>query len=148
MFCLRSWIPILFFLTNASPIYLVLFISATYFLNRPCVYCSLLLAILVIALFDFHSNWFEPRYSTSAPSAASQYFTNATTTMPDAMLESASLLASAMNNTAAAVLDTVVGSITQRKSSEEQLNSTVVEWIKGLLRKEWRISCLDVVVRF
>jgi len=61
MFCLRSWIPILFFLhrTNASPVYLVLFISATYFLNRPCVYCSLLLAILVVSLFDFGTEWFE-----------------------------------------------------------------------------------------
>jgi hypothetical protein len=126
--------------TNASPIYLVLFISATYFLNRPCVYCSLLLAILVIALFDFHSNWFEPRYSSSAPSAASQYFTNATTSIPGNMLETASIVASAMNSTAAAVLDKVVGSITNRTVPEEQLNSTVVEWIKSLLRKEGRIQ--------
>jgi len=148
MFCLRSWIPILFFLTNASPIYLVLFISATYFLNRPCVYCSLLLAILVIALFDFHSNWFEPRYSSSAPSAASQYFANATSSLPGNMIETATLLASAMNSTAAAVVDTVVGSLLPKNVPQEQLNSTVVEWIKSLLRKEWRISCLDVVVRF
>lgn len=147
MFCLRSWIPILFFLTNASPIYLVLFISATYFLNRPCVYCSLLLAILVIALFDFHSNWFEPRYSSSAPSAASQYFTNATSPLHNNMMDSASLLVSAMNSTAAAVVETVVGSLAPKSAPEEQLNSTLVEWIKSLLRKEWRISCLDVVVR-
>jgi hypothetical protein len=53
-----------------------------------------------------------------------------------------------MNNTATAVLDTVVGSTTNRNVPEEQLNSTVVEWIKSLLRKEWRIQCLDVVVRF
>jgi hypothetical protein len=64
------------------------------------------------------------------------------------MSETASLVASAMNSTAAVVLDTVVGSITNRTAPEEQLNSTVVEWIKGLLRKEWRIQCLDVVVRF
>jgi len=65
-----------------------------------------------------------------------------------AVIESASLLASAMNSTAAAVLDKVVEGLNHRSPSEQQLNSTVVEWIKGLLRKEWRISCLDVVVRF
>jgi hypothetical protein len=167
MFCLRSWIPILFFLyafphliklgiqrlteqlsrTNASPIYLVLFISATYFLNRPCVYCSLLLAILVVALFDFHSNWFEPRYANTASSAASELLANATSPISGAIMETLSSVASAMNSTAAAVVEAVAGGLTQRPPPEEQLNSTVVEWIKGLLRKEWRISCVDVVVR-
>jgi hypothetical protein len=134
--------------TNASPIYLILFISATYFLNRPCVYCSLLLGILVFALFDFHSNWFEPRYSNTVSSAASELLSNGTSPISDAVVETVSLMASAVNSSAAAAVDAVVGALTQRPPPEEQLNSTAVEWIKGLLRKEWRVSCVDVVVRF
>ena len=52
--------------TNASPIYIVLFLTATYALQRPCVYCSILLFVLVFSLFDFHADWFEPRWQPSA----------------------------------------------------------------------------------
>ncbi|KAF2085742.1 hypothetical protein K490DRAFT_74899 [Saccharata proteae CBS 121410] len=133
MFCLRSWIPILFFLTNASPVYLVLFISATYFLNRPCVYCSLLLAILVFALFDFHTSWFDPntRYHPEA-SDGSNPSSNATIAHEFA-LDSASLVASAFSDTAGAV--------------KAQISSGA-DWGKmAFIKKEWKLPCLDVVVR-
>src|ERR1700761_6878144 len=113
MFCLRSWIPILFFLyvpaapdreqmanvntsTNASPIYLILFISATYILNRPCVYCSLLLAILVVALFDFHGDWFEPRYlsATTLSQAGNATHTSSSYNASFGFLDSLSLFGS------------------------------------------------------
>ncbi|RSL47407.1 hypothetical protein CEP53_009946 [Fusarium sp. AF-6] len=69
MFCLRSWLPLLFIPTNASPAFIFLFFICTYFLNRPCVYCSILLLILFLTscnwsdrcFFDFGSNWFLPR---------------------------------------------------------------------------------------
>ncbi|CAK7216038.1 hypothetical protein SCUCBS95973_002669 [Sporothrix curviconia] len=69
MFCLRSWLPLLFIPTNASPTFIFLFFVCTYFLNRPCVYCSFLLLILFLTscnwsdrcFFDFGNNWFEPR---------------------------------------------------------------------------------------
>lgn len=74
MFCLRSWLPLLFIPTNASPLFLISFFILTYLLNRPCVYCSILLLILFISscywsdqcFFDIHSNWFEPRHISSA----------------------------------------------------------------------------------
>ncbi|KAI0534528.1 bladder cancer-related protein BC10-domain-containing protein [Xylaria digitata] len=77
MFCLRSWIPLLFIPANASPGFIFLFFICTYFLNRPCVYCSILLLILFVTscywsdrcFFEFSSNWFAPRM-TSAASAA------------------------------------------------------------------------------
>ncbi|SCO80420.1 uncharacterized protein FRV6_04633 [Fusarium oxysporum] len=69
MFCLRSWLPLLFIPTNASPAFIFLFFICTYFLNRPCVYCSILLLILFLTscnwsdrcFFDLGSNWFLPR---------------------------------------------------------------------------------------
>src|ERR1700712_5882836 len=73
-----SWLPLLFIPTNASPIFIFLFFLCTYFLNRPCVYCSFLLLILFASschwsdhcFFDFSSNWFEPRHTASIPAEA------------------------------------------------------------------------------
>jgi len=113
------------------------------------VYCSLLLAILVIALFDFHSNWFEPRYSNVASIAAfEQVWIKGYEPTSAAVLQTVSSVASAINSTAAAVVEAVAKSVIQQPPPEVLLNSTVIEWVKGLLRKEWRISCVDVVVRF
>uniref|UniRef100_A0A8H7NE47 Uncharacterized protein n=1 Tax=Bionectria ochroleuca TaxID=29856 RepID=A0A8H7NE47_BIOOC len=46
MFCLRSWLPLLFIPTNASPSFIFLFFVCTYFLNKP-------------------SDWFRPRPETT-----------------------------------------------------------------------------------
>jgi Bladder cancer-related protein BC10 len=144
--------------TNASPIYLVLFISATYILNRPCVYCSLLLAILVISLFDFNSSWFEPRYSHPSrlfavpppPAAAPQGGSaNGSSLLPSALMETLDFVGGVINGTATSVVGSVIDSIKGRSSSPEVsvVNDTVGEWVKSLLRKEWRISCFDVALR-
>ncbi|KAF2182781.1 hypothetical protein K469DRAFT_585229 [Zopfia rhizophila CBS 207.26] len=147
MFCLRSWIPILFFLlrTNASPVYLVLFISATYFLNRPCVYCSLLLAILVVSLFDFHTAWFELPLASEATEPA----INGTTPLRDTIGETASIVVSAANSTAQAMVKAVIDGLRAKTASASQASGGAsYEWVKGLLgKKEWRIPCLDVLVR-
>jgi hypothetical protein len=156
MFCLRSWIPVLFFLqvttrmrncfyranrvyrlrTNASPVYLVLFISATYFLNRPCVYCSLLLFILVVALFDFHTPWFDPPLAPDTAELA----------LDGTLVETAGALAQAANHTAQALVKSAVDGVRGRMGQVD--NGKEYEWVKGLLgKKEWRIQCLDVLVR-
>ncbi|KAG9195775.1 hypothetical protein G6011_00896 [Alternaria panax] len=148
MFCLRSWIPVLFFLlrTHASPVYLVLFISATYFLNRPCVYCSLLLFILVVALFDFHTPWFDAPLSDGAELA-----------LNGTVAESASVLAQAVNETVKAGVAAAVEGVKGRLGggvvaigggSGNGGEGQGYEWAKGLLgKKEWRVQCLDVLIR-
>ncbi|KAF2840380.1 hypothetical protein M501DRAFT_1002729 [Patellaria atrata CBS 101060] len=145
MFCLRSWIPMLFFLTNASPIYLVLFISATYFLNRPCVYCSVILAVLVLSLFDFRTNWFEPRYSSSnLPHTVSNDTIASNTT-----LETASLVASAINQSASAIASAALESVKRRVTgSGAHIQAPAGDWTRSLgIRKEWRVSCMDIILR-
>jgi len=117
-------------------------------LNRPCVYCSLLLAILVIALFDFNSNWFEPRYSSPSGAISSVDSANATSsTTQSLVLESLSLITSVLNNTTSSLMDSVVGGLGQRHSLNASVNTAMTEWLKSLFRKEWRIECLDVVIR-
>jgi hypothetical protein len=133
--------------TNASPIYLILFISATYFLNRPCVYCSLLLAILVISLFDFHSNWFDPRYSSPSNITCASGGDDAMSTARNAALETLSIVTSALNSTASTLVESVVGELSHRQVSNASVNNAMLEWIKSVFRKEWRIDCLDVAIR-
>lgn len=128
-----------------SPIYLVLFVSATYFLNRPCVYCSLLLTILVISLYDFHTNWFEPRAPASTTLDASN---NGTLSLQDAALETASIAASAVNSTLTSIAQSAVQGLKRRAEIDPQPSISGAEWLKGIFgRKEWRIPCLDVAVR-
>jgi hypothetical protein len=144
---------------NASPVYLVLFISATYVLNRPCVYCSILLAILVLSLFDFKSNWFEPRTlswlgSNSLDPSETQLanvslVANGTegtaTALRDRILETVALAASAVDSTATAVAE--AAGETWRKMGS-QGDGASGELARSMLdRKEWRVPCFGVNVR-
>ena len=126
--------------TNTSPVYLVLLISATYFSNRQCVYCSLLLFILVVALVDFQTPWFEaPLPDTLLDSAAA----NATTTpLGNSMGETAAVFLQAASQTTQALVKAAVNEVRSRAEANS------VEWAKSLMgKKEWRISCLDVLIR-
>ncbi|KAF2232064.1 hypothetical protein EV356DRAFT_505666 [Viridothelium virens] len=169
MFCLRSWIPILFFLsTNAPPIYLLLFLTVTYFLNRPCVYCSLLLAILVLSLFDFRADWFEPRSSlphspfspskSSLSSASSCVPGNATQggdttggrTAQDNEVETLSLVVSAVVDTASSLAAAVVEGLKKRTVGEggNGVAGASTEGLRALWgKREWRVPCLDILLR-
>ena len=122
--------------TQASPVYLILFISATYFLNRPCVYCSLLLFILVVALFDFHTPWFDPPLAPDTAELA----------LNGTMVETAGVLAQAANHTAQALVKNAFDGV---KSKMGQGNGgKEYEWVKGLLgKKEFKMQCLDVLIR-
>ncbi|KAF2746777.1 hypothetical protein M011DRAFT_494895 [Sporormia fimetaria CBS 119925] len=140
MFCLRGWIPVLFFLlrTNPTPIYTILFLTSTYFFNRPCVYCSILLLILVLALFDFQTPWFE----SASPSTNS---TIADSVKPSNAVETAAVFAQAASQTAQAVARAAVENVKVRIQGEGETGSWVKAFLQG--RKEWRVPCLDVVIR-
>lgn len=118
----------------------MLFISATYFLNRPCVYCSLLLLILIVALFDFHTPWFDPPLSETAELAL-----NGTTPL----LENMNVLAQAANNTVKAMAKSAIEGLKEKNVLGAQASAGAnYEWVKGLMgKKEWRIQCLDVLIR-
>ncbi|ODA75800.1 hypothetical protein RJ55_08672 [Drechmeria coniospora] len=139
MFCLRSWLPLLFIPTNASPAFILLFFVCTYFLNRPCVYCSVLLIILFLTscnwsdrcFFDIRSNWFLPR---SAPSAAA----NDTSAFDADVVEM-------LNSTAKALAGAAAEEVAARRAEWTGLG---MEWLRSLLgRREWRIECMDIYLR-
>ncbi|KAG5937109.1 hypothetical protein E4U53_000076 [Claviceps sorghi] len=138
MFCLRSWLPLLFIPTNASPAFIFLFFICTYFLNRPCVYCSILLLILFFTscnwsdrcFFDIHSNWFLPQPSPPARGAPDA---NAVALLNATMADMAKALAGA------AVDELAVGSA--------QWTGLGVGWLRTWLgRREWRIESVDIYI--
>jgi hypothetical protein len=66
------------------------------------------------------------------------------------VFESTGILLSAANNTARAMIKAAVDGVKDRFTGEEQGSGAVgagagYEWVRGL--KEWRIPCLDVLVR-
>ncbi|KAJ6439378.1 hypothetical protein O9K51_07263 [Purpureocillium lavendulum] len=174
MFCLRSWLPLLFIPTNASPAFIFLFFVCTYFLNRPCVYCSILLLILFLTscnwsdrcFFDFRSDWFLPRSASSSnsPSSSSSSagsascsagtttaaFTAATNlsssaTTADADAAFNATLVDMVNSTARALAGAAVDEIAAKRAEWTGLG---MEWLRSLLgRREWRIECMDIYIR-
>ncbi|KUJ09151.1 uncharacterized protein LY89DRAFT_658236 [Mollisia scopiformis] len=150
MFCLRSWLPLLFIPTNASPIFIFLFFVCTYFLNRPCVYCSFLLLILFASschwsdhcFFDFSSNWFEPRHS----SGLTTELTNST--LSNETLDQVSIYMNAVNNTATALAGAALEEAKKQLAVRTEWTGIGVEWLRSLLgRREWRVPCVDVYIR-
>jgi hypothetical protein len=146
-----SWLPLLFIPTNASPIFIFLFFVCTYFLNRPCVYCSFLLLILFASschwsdhcFFDFSSNWFEPRQQSSIPPEIAN-----ASGMSNQTLDQVSIYAAALNNTAVALAGTALEEAKRRLAIRTEWTGIGVEWLRSLLgRREWRVPCVDVNIR-
>ncbi|EEP78403.1 conserved hypothetical protein [Uncinocarpus reesii 1704] len=159
-FCLESsWLPLLFIPTNASPLFIVSFVTLTYFLHRPCSYCSALLFILFISscnwsdrcFVDFKSDWFSPRFATPSPTAANNIPEDPTAGLTQYVLE-------AVNSTATALATAAVeetkrrvapsGSVPLGNGQHPELTGIGLEWLRSLLgRKEWTLPCVDVKVR-
>ncbi|GAB7327252.1 hypothetical protein MBLNU13_g11145t2 [Cladosporium sp. NU13] len=153
MFCLRSWVPLLIFLTNASPIYVLLFLTGTYWLQRPCVYCSILLFVLVFSLFDFNADWFAPRWPSGAivPSETASSYFSGNATLTETLMETAGMAITAINGTGGALASVAMDGVKQRMGYGA-VNATAsgsgFELVRGLLeKKQIRIPCVDVVVR-
>jgi hypothetical protein len=139
--------------TNASPIYVLLFLTGTYWLQRPCVYCSILLFVLVFSLFDFHADWFEPRWPSGAiaPSETASSYLSGNATLAETLMETASMAITAINGTGGALASVAMEGV-KRRMGDGGVNATVsgsgFELVRGLLeKKQIRIPCVDVVVR-
>ncbi|GKZ22765.1 hypothetical protein AbraIFM66951_004262 [Aspergillus brasiliensis] len=163
MFCLRSWLPLLFIPTNASPLFIISFVTLTYILHRPCIYCSALLLILFISschwsdkcFFDLRGDWFSPRYS-----ATTSLDTTTSTSVNDTL---ASYVFETVNSTTKALAGAVVeeaqrrlalngtlaaSSTTTTTSAQDEWTGIGLEWLRSLLgRREWTLPCVDVKVR-
>ncbi|KAE8351672.1 bladder cancer-related protein BC10-domain-containing protein [Aspergillus coremiiformis] len=158
MFCLRSWLPLLFIPTNASPLFIISFVTLTYILHRPCIYCSALLLILFISschwsdrcFFDLRGDWFAPRYSSDP----SDSLVTLNETLAGYVLETVNTTAKTL---AGAMVDEAQRCLALNESSttvgmtglgQEEWTGVGLEWLRSLLgRREWTIPCVDVKVR-
>ncbi|KAL2863543.1 uncharacterized protein BJX67DRAFT_252804 [Aspergillus lucknowensis] len=132
MFCLRSWLPLLFIPTNASPLFLISFVTLTYLLHRPCIYCSALLVILFAStctwsdrcFFNLRADWFAPRYSPYDAAAPNSSLTCPHNASSASILgpENESLAGyvfETVNNTAKALAGAVVDETQRRLFADE-----------------------------
>lgn len=170
-----SWLPLLFIPTNASPLFIISFITLTYLLHRPCIYCSALLLILFLSschwsdrcFFDFRGDWFSPRFSSSssysgvAPTNASSTTTSiySTTQPPQTSSCDAGLAEYVLEtvNSTTATLATAAFEEAKRRftpeasatsSQAEEWTGIGLEWLRSLLgKREWVLPCIDVKVR-
>jgi hypothetical protein len=152
-----SWLPLLFIPTNASPAFIFLFFACTYFLNRPCIYCSFLLLILFLTscnwsdrcFFDIGSNWFQSRPAGSyiyLPIPGWGRGEDANMTATEDFNATASAVVTEMLNTTAGTLATAATERIGRAKVE--WTGLGLEWLRSLLgRREWRIDCLDLSIR-
>lgn len=136
---------------NASPIFIVTFFILTYLLNRPCVYCSILLVILFSSscywsdqcFFDLNSNWFEPRRLIPESSVSITEASAAACTGKECISET-KFLFNAINETARSLIGAAA-----EEAKRAMLGSDIspdTEWAKSWLGS-WRIPCLDVNIR-
>ncbi|KAL2131460.1 hypothetical protein VTI74DRAFT_5090 [Chaetomium olivicolor] len=151
MFCLRSWLPILFIPSDASPAFVFLFLVCTYTITRPCFYCSVLLLILFLTSCNWSDrcfmnaggNWFQSGLDESQGIFAGQA-ANITATA-DFNATTTAVVADMLNTTAAALATAATQQLAKAKAEWTGLG---VEWLRSLLgRREWRIDCLDLYIR-
>jgi hypothetical protein len=90
--------------------------------------------------FDFHSNWFQPRPSSS--------FTEQQCNSPtfnETQISAADVAADMLNTTANALVGAAADQILRARAEWTGLG---LEWLRSLLgRREWRIDCLDIYIR-
>ncbi|BCS24815.1 uncharacterized protein APUU_41259A [Aspergillus puulaauensis] len=174
MFCLRSWLPLLFIPTNASPLFLISFVTLTYLLHRPCIYCSALLVILFAStcnwsdrcFLNLRADWFAPRYTPYDGTDGFNMTTSQNTSSTLLGMENESLAGyvfETVNNTAKALAGAVVDETQKRVSAgdascpstatpaataADELTGFGLEWLRSLVgRREWTLPCVDVKVR-
>merc|ERR1712098_185074 len=149
MFCLRSWLPLLFIDERLADIHLPLL--PLHILPESAMCLLLVPPPHIIRLschwsdhcfFDFSSNWFEPRQSP----AQSAELMNSTLSNPT--MDQLSMYVGAFNNTAVALAGTVLEEAKRQLAIRTEWTGIGVDWLRSLLgRREWRLPCVDVYIR-
>jgi hypothetical protein len=116
-------------------------------LQRPCVYCSILLFVLVFSLFDFHADWFEPRWQPSTTRITSSLLSGNST-----VTELASFAIAAINGTGGGSLASAALESVRKRNTNNALitglNENGFEVLRSVMeRRQFRIPCLGVNVR-
>ena len=159
-----SYIPLLLLPLplSLSPVHLTIFFLLTYFLNRPCIYCSLLLVILFASSCHWSGRCFLELNYTSVQEGGLGYadwFTPAIYTQGGSNITEASFaeyVGQAINGTVAAMagatFQEVKRKLTRSPGGLEPILSSGIglHWARRLLGGRmggWSILCLGTVIR-
>lgn len=101
----------------------------------------------MIALFDFNTVWFtSPCEKLQANQTVND--TGSTSSLQESIGASASLLATAVNTTAEAVMNITTSRKMDKASSRSAWSIIGVGWLREAITKgELRIDCLNTVIR-
>jgi len=72
---------------------------------------------------------------------------NASVIIPDAVKDTLAMITAVMNSSVASAANSAWSGARLPIPDSESTASGVGEWFKGVLRREWRINCLDLVLR-
>lgn len=103
----------------------------------------------MISLYDWRSDWFEPRNNVFSPAPLLAPTTGNSTThgnpIRKAVVESAAqLVQSGAGEAARQAVDNVVA----RFGGQETGVISGAQWLRELMgKREWRVPCLDVILR-
>ncbi len=132
--------------------FMISFLILTYLSTRPCFYCTILLLILFASschwsdncFLDLNANWFEPRqFSSTLPNPLPQ----ATAADRQTCKSDASFITNAINETASALAGIALETL-GRKIPKTEWTGIGFGWLRSLLgTREWKIPCLDILVR-
>jgi hypothetical protein len=67
--------------------------------------------------------------------------------IPDAVKDTLALVTAVVNSHVASAVDSAWSGVRLPVPDSESAASGVGEWVRGVLRREWRINCLDLVLR-
>lgn len=149
---------------SLSPVHLILLIVLIYILNRPCIYCSFLLVILLASSchwsnrcfinFSQHGDetssiaaWFIPRLYTSASTGQA----NSTSDMGEFLVDVANStvagMSRALKDSASGMLEGARQKVTSPTPSSVTDAGVGTHWLKYLIgRSEWTLPCVGVKV--
>ena len=136
--------------------FIVSFFLLTYLLNRPCVYCSILLLVLFVSscywsdqcFFDLSANWFEPRPLGAAPRRSHSFQLAGGpghAVAADAERSDARFVFDVLNDTATALAGAALDELKRRVAHRADWTPDT-EWARSWMGS-WRIPCLDVNIR-
>ena len=136
----------LLFLSQAPPLYLILFLTGIYILQRPCLYCTLLLLLIIVTLFDFQGNWFgDPPPEGANDSTAS---TNTSSPLVDTLKASASVAGAMLNNTIETAVEIGTQALPKRADVRWSWGRAGWEGLKDIAqRRELKIECINTIIR-
>ena len=138
--------------------------TLTYFLHRPCIYCSALLLILFLTscnwsdrcFFDLGGDWLSPRFNpdvlttTTFPSnsTTSNSSNGSITALAEYAVETAGVTTKIIASSVAGEAGKLLSSSSVSSRNDGEWIGLGAGWLRSLLGwNEWTVPCVNVKVR-